>query len=110
MKKVPVVYRGKTYTCLLYPRDANIEYRIEDDEILVRCSHSGPLGDISKNGEFFLEPIIFKPHQAIADKVNQNNAYFLTIAVENRLEKEIVLNDYEISIGNNSKQIVYFLK
>lgn len=113
-RKIPVEYFGKTYTCEIYPRDAFISYKIENDKIHFVYGKKYPEGFLSEEGfEMLLEPLILRVPQEIADKCVLPKGYHLSFIHETETENGVEVKNYDVLVNNmrdNRKQIVYFLK
>jgi|GEM_PF-7096808 len=110
-RKVPILYHGKTYINMLYPREAQISYMLIDDKIHIKYSNTFNLSG-TKNGqtEYQMKPLVFIPAQELEDKVVLPNGYELTYSYEYKEKDKIKIKKYSVDIKNNKKQIVYFLK
>lgn len=113
-RKIPIEYKGNTYTCVLYPREADISYKVENEKIHVTY---GQRFDIpkSKLGSFDLlvKPLIFIPDPQIEDKCVLPNGQEISMRYEHLEDDEIKFKNYSVKINdmrNNRKQIVYFFK
>ena len=113
-RKVPIEYKGKTYTCILYPRDAFISYKVDNELINITYGQNMnlPLGKDGK-GELLVKPLIFIPAHEIEDKCILPNGFVFSLRQEIEEDEEIKIKNYSVKIKDlrdNRKQIVYFFK
>lgn len=113
-RKVPIEYKGKIYTCILYPRDAYISYKVDNGLINITYGQNMkfPLGKDGKS-ELLVKPLIFIPAHEIEDKCVLPNGFVVSLSQEIEENEEIKIKNYSVKIKDmrdNKKQIVYFFK
>lgn len=112
-RKIPINYKGKTYTCIMYPREAHVSYKVENDKIHLTygCEIKMPA---AKNGvhDILMKPLIFIPAPEIEDKCILPNGFEFSLRQEIVENNEIIMKNYSVKINDmrdTRKQIVYFL-
>lgn len=114
VKKIPIVYKGKTYICKMYPREAHVSYKVENDKIHITYGNQIKM-PAAKNGvhDILMKPLIFIPAPEIEDKCVIPNGYEFSLRQEIVDKDEIKFKNYSVNIKNmrdSRKQIVLFLK
>ena len=110
-KKIPIEYKHKIYTCFIYPKEALVSYKVENDKIHIKYGIETNV-PISSDGQigFLSKPIIFIPAPEIEDKCIIPNGYEFSMMRKFEENGMIRVKNYSVSFKNYSKQIVYFLK
>lgn len=113
-RKIPINYKGKTYTCILYPRDAHISYKVDNDMIHIVYGQelNIPKG-INGYYDFLMKPLIFIPAPEIEDKCILPNGFEFSLRQEVIENAEIKYKNYSVRVKDmrdTRKQIVYFFK
>ena len=113
-KQIPIEYKGKIYNCFIFPKETNVSYKIEQDNI--RLKYDFPIDTKSTRGntfDFLIKPIIFKPAPEIEDKFILPNNFQVSLRTESNDNHEIKIKNYDIDIYNSSPgrtQIIFLLK
>lgn len=106
-KLVYLDFKGKSYRNTVYPRNANISYKIKDDKIHIAYSLSAK--GVGFNKEQLFEPFMFFPHKDLEDKIVYPNTievqFQLISNKSNRTSYENVL----LEVGINQNQIVFLI-
>lgn len=113
-RKIPINYKGKTYTCMMYPREAHVSYKVENDKIHITYGTELKMS-IAKNGinDILMKPLIFIPAPEIEDKCVIPNGYEFSFRQEISENNETKVKNFSVRIKDmrdTRKQIVYFLK
>jgi hypothetical protein len=113
-KQIPIEYKGKIYNCFIFPKETNVSYKIEQDNI--RLKYDFPIDAQSTKGntyDFLIKPIIFKPATEIEDKFILPNNFQVSMRTETTDNHEIKIKNYDIDIYNSTPdrtQIIFLLK
>jgi hypothetical protein len=112
-RKIPILFKGKTYDCLMYPRDAYVSYKVEDDKIhLIYGREIKMPPAINGIHDFILKPLIFIPAPEIEDKCVLPKGYVFSMRQEQLENDKIKFKEYSVNIKDlryTRKQIVFFL-
>lgn len=104
-----IQYRGRNYPNRIYPKDAHIDYEIEDDKIYLQ--YSGSLSPLKMGGQSnLLEPFILIPHPDLREHIVYPRGREFEISVERRGKDRIAYEKYNIAMGSMTKMFVYLFQ
>ena len=108
-KEFPIEYKGKSYLNNVYPKTASVQYKIENDKIVLQ--YSVPVDKIAINAPSqLIEPVIFIPHPDLEDKIVYPKSLSLRFTIESTKKDKISYEDYEVDIGEREKTLLYIIK
>jgi len=108
-KEFPIEYKGKSYLNNFYPTNASIQYKIENDKIILQYSvlvDNIPINAPSQ----LLEPVIFLPHPDLIDKIVYPKNHSFRFTIETKKKDKITYENYEVDIGEREKTLLYIIK
>ncbi|MBU1101153.1 MAG: hypothetical protein KKA84_12190 [Bacteroidetes bacterium] len=104
-----ITYKNKRYINKIYPRDAIVKYKIENDQIFIEYTTGNPV--VLKSHESgIIEPFMFFPNIEIADKIVLPTKIGFQLIIENRKADTIDYEKYLIEIDSDSRNYIFLLK
>lgn len=106
MKPFYIKYKGKSYLNKIYPSNAIVQYKIQNEMIYLEYSIRG--GDLSLNQiSPLIEPFIIFPHLDLKDKIIEPNKTTIKLLIENRNSNDINYDEFAVDIKNSENMIFY---
>lgn len=108
-KEFHIEYKGESYLNSIYPKTASVQYKIENDKIILR--YSVPVDETTINAPSqLIEPVVFIPHPDLKDKIVYPKNTSFRFTIECRKKDKITFEYYEVYIGQTEKTLLYIIK